>query len=342
MVTMQEIRSHARELMKGVCRVCPVCDGRVCSGEVPGMGGLGTGASFRANRTALDQVRFTMKLIHDVKQPVLETSFLGLPLSMPVMAAPVGGVSYNMNNAMSEETYITSVVSGCKEEGVIAATGDGVPPIIHESGLDAIREEQGWGIPFIKPWDSAELREKIDKAADSGCSALGMDIDAAGLITLGRMGRPVAPKTLAELTRITDYVHTRGIKFILKGVMCPEDAQNACRAGCDAIVVSNHGGRVLDHTPGTAEVLPEIAALVKGRMDILIDGGIRDGADVLKMLALGADAVMLGRPIIIAALGGETEGVRLALRTMRDELIQAMLLTGCASVQEAGAHLLAR
>ena len=336
----KEVRATARERMKGFCRVCPVCDGRVGAGEVPGMGGLGTGSAFRNNIEALNRVRLNMRLIHDVKKPDTEATVLGLPLQMPVLAAPVGGVSYNMGGLLTEEQYIEAIVSGCKEAGIVACTGDGVPPLIHESGFAAISREQGWGIPFIKPWDSAELDEKLVKASKTGCAAIGMDIDAAGLITLAKMGRPVAPKSPSELATIVRRVHDLGMKFVLKGVMTKDDALVASRVGCDAIVVSNHGGRVLDHTPGTAEVLPGIAALVRGRMEILVDGGVRNGVDVLKMLALGADAVMLGRPFIVAAMGGEAEGVRSFAEILHDELVQAMLLTGCESIGEAGLRLI--
>lgn len=95
----------------------------------------------------------------------------------------------------------------------------------------------------------------------------------------------MSPKTCAELAAIVDRSHELGMKFVLKGIMTVEDAIAAERAGCDGIVVSNHGGRALDHTPGTIEVLPAIAAQVKGRMAVLMDGGIRDGLDVLKALA---------------------------------------------------------
>jgi 4-hydroxymandelate oxidase len=91
--------------------------------------------------------------------------------------------------------------------------------------------------------------------------------------------------------------------------MCVEDAVAALNAGADAIVVSNHGGRILDHTPGTADILPEIVSAVKGKALILVDGGLRTGYDVLKMLALGADGVLIGRDIIRAAVGGGKEGV---------------------------------
>ena len=113
--------------------------------------------------------------------------------------------------------------------------------------------------------------------------------------------------------------------------MCVEDALAAREAGAAAIVVSNHGGRVLDHTPGTAEVLPEIARAVRHDLVVLADGGVRRGVDVVKMLALGAHAVLVGRPLAIGAMGGGAEGVRLTLEQIRNELKVAMILTGCAT-----------
>ncbi|MDY0226580.1 MAG: alpha-hydroxy-acid oxidizing protein [Desulfomicrobium apsheronum] len=334
---MKEIRKTARDLMTGYCRVCPVCNGKACAGEVPGMGGLGTGSAFMANVQALAKVTFNMRLVHEITEPDTSTSILGLDLSMPVMAAPIGGISFNMGGKRTEEEYIKAIIDGSRQAGIIGCTGDGVPPFIHESGLAAIAAAGGHGIPFIKPWEDAELYEKLAKAKDSGATIVGMDIDAAGLITLRKMGRPVSPKSVDTLREI---IAKTGVKFIIKGIMTPEDATLALQAGADAIVVSNHGGRVLDHTPGTAEVLPAIAEKMKGKLGIIVDGGIRAGADVLKMLALGADAVMIGRPFSIAAMGGLTEGVVAYSETLRTELMQAMVMTGTESVAKISPALL--
>lgn len=338
---IQEIRARARERMKGFCRVCPVCDGRVCAGETPGMGGIGTGASFVNNVRALAAVRLNMRLIHDVKQPRTETLVLGMTLRAPVLAAPIAGSAFNMGGFLSEADYARAVVSGCRTEGIVGCTGDGAPDELHQAGNAAIAAEGGCGIPFIKPWNGEELENKILRAAATGARVLGMDIDAAGLIALARMGRPVSPKSPGELARIAERVHREGMKFVLKGIMTPEDAREAERAGCDGIVVSNHGGRALDHTPGTIEALPAIAAEVKGRMAVLMDGGIRDGGDVLKALALGADAVLVGRPFTLAAIGGGAEGVALLAERFRTQLVRAMILTGCASVGDADGRLIA-
>jgi len=323
--------------MKGYCRVCPVCDGRACAGQVPGMGGIGTGSAFTANVEALASVRFNMRVIHDVTDPKTEISFLGRTLSLPVLAAPIGGVSFNMGGKIEEEDYVQAVLGGCREMGTLGCTGDGVPDFIQESAFFAIRALDGAGIPFIKPWEDKELGEKLQKAADTGATIVGMDLDAAGLFTLRLMGRPVFPRpaeALAEIIRKSD------MKWVLKGIMTPEDAEKAVELGADAIVVSNHGGRVLDHTPGTAEVLKTVATAVGSRIPVLADGGVRTGADVLKMLALGADAVMIGRPFSVAAVGGLKKGVIAYLEQLRSELIQAMILTGTSDTASVDAAIL--
>jgi 4-hydroxymandelate oxidase len=327
---MKEFRNQARKLMEGFCRVCPVCDGRVCAGEVPGMGGIGTGAAFRDNIQALSECRFQMRVIHDVVEPDTRTEILGIPLSIPVLAAPIGGISFNMGGKISEEDYIASKLEGCKEKGIIGCTGDGAPAFIHEAGFQAISSLQGHGIPFIKPWEDRELFGKLEGAAATGATVVGMDIDAAGLITLKLMGRPVSPKTPEKLKEI---ISRTSMKFILKGIMTPDQARIAVDVGASAIVVSNHGGRVLDHTPGVARILSEVASAVKGQIVVLADGGVRTGGDVLKMLALGADAVMIGRPFSVAVLGGLKEGAMRYIDQIRSELVQAMILTGTKSVR---------
>jgi isopentenyl diphosphate isomerase/L-lactate dehydrogenase-like FMN-dependent dehydrogenase len=334
---MEAIRKVARQRMKGYCRVCPVCDGRACAGEVPGMGGLGTGSAFSANLQSLAAVRFNMRLIHDVSEPDTHCELLGQKLALPLLAAPIGGVSFNMGGKISEEAYISAVLGGCADAGILGCVGDGVPDFIHQAGYDAIQSHDGKGIPFIKPWEEAAFYEKLQKALDAGASIVGMDLDAAGLITLKQMGRPVSPKSPAKLAKIIDQV---GVPFILKGVMTATDARKAIDAGAQAIVVSNHGGRVLDHAPGAAEVLPEIANAVKGQIAILADGGVRTGGDVLKMLGLGADAVMIGRPFSVAAMGGLKDGVSQYIAQISGQLKAAMVLTGTSGVNSVRRSIL--
>ncbi len=331
------IKTVAKEKFGGACRTCPVCNGVVCAGEVPGMGGSGTGAAFRHNVQALAECRLNLRTVHSVKNPDLSCRILGLELAMPVLAAAIGGIALNMQGAMTEEAYTEAVVGGCRKAGVIGMTGDGPNPLVFAAGMAAITREQGWGIPVIKPRETDQVVELAKRAAAAGCPAFGMDIDAAALVNMTNAGQPVGPKTIQELEFIKNNTT---IPFIVKGIMTPDDAEACWQAGVDAIVVSNHGGRALDHTPGTAEVLPYIAEAVKGKMTVLVDGGIRSGTDVLKMLALGADAVLLGRPLAIGAVGGGAEGVEFILNKFKGELSAAMTLTGTGQANEVSVEIL--
>lgn len=336
---MKTMRRQARERMNGACRVCRQCDGKACSGELPGMGGIRSGASFRANIRALEKVELKLRLIHDLREPETACEILGLPLKMPILIAPLAGTSFNMGNGLSEERFVQAVAAGARSAGTVACTGDGTSEVF-DSGLSAVQGLDGWGIPVIKPWVGEAFFERLDRVARAGCRVVGMDIDTAAITALARSKRPVSPKSRAELAEMVQKSHALGLKFVLKGVLSVEDALAAEACGCDALVVSNHGGRVLEALPGTADALPHIARSVR-RMDVLVDGGVRCGADVLKMLALGAKAVLIGRPAIIAAMGAEEEGVRLFLARLQRQLMESMLLTGCASVRQAGPHLLA-
>ncbi|MFH5835392.1 alpha-hydroxy-acid oxidizing protein [Proteiniclasticum sp. C24MP] len=329
-MTLKEAAVNARKLMKPQCRMCPECDGVACRGEVPGMGGKGTGSSFMSNYNALKKITLNLKTIHDVKEPVPETELFGQILSMPVMPAPVTGVNINMGNKVTEEDYIRAVIRGSKNAGIIPMVGDSAFKSFIEDNLKVLKEESVSGIPFIKPWNNEELLSRIDLAMTSAPLAVGVDIDAAGLDTLKMHGQRVDPKSLSDLMEVKAHLK---VPFIIKGIMTVEEANLAVLAGADAIVVSNHGGRILDHTPSTASVLKDIAEAVGDRCKVLADGGVRSGVDVFKLLALGADAVLIGRPFAQYAIGGGEEAVSLYAQKIYNELRGAMLLTGCRDLK---------
>ena len=325
-----ELKANAKERFNGACRVCPVCNGIACAGEVPGMGGVGTGTAFRNNFNALADIKLNLRTVHRVNAPIVSTTLFGQELSMPVLAAAVGGTSVNMKCTMTDAEYSSAVVTGSVQAGVMGMTGDGPNPASFQSGLTAIRAEQGRGIPIIKPREPEQIVKLANEAAHAGAVAFGIDIDAAALINMTRMGQPVGPKSFAEL----EYIKRNArIPFIVKGIMTVDEALACVEAGVDAIVVSNHGGRAMDHTPGTAEVLPAIAKAVQGRLVVMADGGVRTGIDVLKMLALGAEFVLVGRPVIIGAIGGAAEGVKMVMDRIAGELRTAMVLTGTSDVR---------
>ena len=138
-------------------------------------------------------------------------------------------------------------------------------------------------------------------------------------------------KTVDEMREITAYAK---MPFIIKGIMTPAGAVKAVESGAKAIVVSNHGGRVQGGVPSTAEVLPAIADAVKGKITIIVDGGIRSGVDVFRAIALGADAVLIGRPIIPAIYGGGAEGFKVYMDKIVGELKSTMTMCGAASLKE--------
>ncbi|NLI14356.1 MAG: hypothetical protein GX425_17520 [Peptococcaceae bacterium] len=168
-------------------------------------------------------------------------------------------------------------------------------------------------------------------------SGIFIDIDGAGLVTMTLKGQPVGPKSREELKEI---IKSTRLPFILKGIMTVDEAEAAVEIGASAIVVSNHGGRILDHTPGAAEVLPGIVKAVGKNITVLADGGVRSGTDALKLLALGAYAVLVGRPLITGAFGGGAEGVKFILSMMTAELTQSMILTGCGTLAEIDNRIL--
>jgi 4-hydroxymandelate oxidase len=336
-VDMREVRETARKRMVGKCRVCPVCNGRACAGEVPGMGGTGTGEAFTENVRALASLKLNMRTIHDALQPDTSVEMFGQQLKTPIMGAPITGAVINAGDALNEFDMVSALVKGSQLAGSIGWIGDPANPSMYEDGLEAIRQA-GVGIGIIKPRvDSKEIIELFKLAEKAGAIALGTDLDGAGLITMALKGQPVGPKTKKQLTEL---IQSTALPFIVKGIMTVDEAIQCVEAGAKAIVVSNHGGRVLDHTPGVADVLPEIARAVKGKVTILVDGGIRSGADILKLLALGAEGVLIGRPLIMGAYGGGAQGVKTIIEKYTSELKAAMILTGCKSIKDVGPDVL--
>lgn len=179
----------------------------------------------------------------------------------------------------------------------------------------------------------------MELVKQSGTFAVAMDVDAAGLPFLKNMTPPAGSKTVEELREIAEIA---GLPFIVKGVMTVRGARKALEAGAAAIVVSNHGGRVLDQCPATAEVLEEIADAVKGQMKILVDGGIRSGVDVFKALAMGADAVLVCRPFVPAVYGGGAEGVRVLVEKLGEELRDTMAMCGAVRLSDISGDMIRR
>lgn len=330
-MTYQDLINNAKKRIGPHCKVCPQCNGIACKGVIPGPGGKGTGIGFVRNYQAFREVGLNMDTLHDVNLPDTSIELFGMTFNVPFFAAPVGAVQLHYSDLYDDLTYSEVLIEGCKNAGSLAFTGDGVKSEVFDGTALAIKKFNGIGIPTIKPWRKEEVIEKIRTAEDANAIAVAMDVDAAGLTMLAAQGKPVYPLTVKTLSEI---IAATNLPFIIKGIMTVEGAQKALEAGAYGIVVSNHGGRVLDDTPSTLSVLPKIAESVKGKMKIFIDGGIRTGLDVFKAIALGADAVLIARPFVTAVYGGGVEGVELLNQRIQEELKSAMLMTGCKNLSE--------
>ena len=321
----------ARGKMGNYCKACPECNGRVCKNQMPGPGAKGIGDTAIRNYDKWKEIRVQMDTLVEKRPIDTSLSLFGKNFQYPFFAGPVGAVNMHYGDSLNDVSYNDILVSSCAEFGIAAFTGDGMDSNVMVAATEAIKKAGGLGIPTVKPWNVEMIREKMALVKDAGAFAAAMDIDAAGLPFLKNFNPPAGSKSVEELREI---VKAAGVPFIVKGIMTVKGALKAKEAGAAAIVVSNHGGRVLDQCPATAEVLEEIATAVDGSMKIFVDGGIRSGTDVFKALALGADAVIIARPFVTAVYGGGREGVEAYIQKIGSELADTMAMCGVSSLSE--------
>lgn len=327
----QEILENARTCMGPYCKACPVCNGKACTSQMPGPGAKGTGTVAIRNYEKWQDICVNMDTICENGKADTSFEIFGRTYKAPIFAAPIGAMKLHYGDKYDDLEYNNILVPACADAGIAAFTGDGVNAAVMQGATEAIRAKDGKGIPTVKPWDVNTLQEKLELIKASGSFAVAMDIDAAGLPFLKNLTPPAGSKTTEELAEI---VKAAGVPFILKGIMTVKGALKAKEAGASAIVVSNHGGRVLDQCPSTAEVLEEIVQAVGKDMKIFVDGGLRSGVDIFKALALGADAVLIGRPYVTAVYGGGAEGVATYTEKLTTELADTMTMCGAHNLSE--------
>lgn len=336
-MTYQEVLAASRTCMGPYCKSCPVCNGLACKNTMPGPGAKGLGTGAIRNYQKWQELCVNMDTICENVPVDTGCELFGHRLALPVFAAPVGAVTLHYGDKYNDLEYNEILVPACAESGIAAFTGDGQNHDVMRAAAEVLARNGGCGVPTIKPWNMELVKEKIDLVKAANPIAIAMDIDAAGLPFLQKMEPPAGRKTVEELRQIAAWAER---PFILKGIMTVAGARKALEAGASAIVVSNHGGRVLDQCPATAEVLPAIADAVGGRMTVLVDGGIRSGMDVFKALALGADGVLICRPFVNMVYGGGAEGVRLYVEKLRGELADAMAMCGAHRLSDINRSML--
>ena len=330
-MTYQEILDHSRTQIGPYCKSCKICNGLTCKNTIPGPGAKGLGTGFIRNYQKWQELCVNMDTICENGPADTTFDFFGHRMALPVMAGPVGAMQLHYGDRYNDMEYNDLLVAACAKAGILAFTGDGTNPAVMEGAVKAIAANHGAGVPTVKPWNKEEVFRKLDMAKASGAWAIAMDIDAAGLPFLKNLTPPAGSKTVEELKEIADYAQ---VPFILKGIMTVRGAEKAVKAGAKAIVVSNHGGRVLDQCPATAEVLPEIVKAVGKDVMVLVDGGIRTGTDVFKALALGAKGVLIARPFVNMVYGGGLEGPAALVAKLKAELEDTMLMCGAHSLAE--------
>ena len=332
-----ELLSNAKKCIGEYCKACIECNGKVCKNQIPGPGAKGIGDTAIRNYDKWKEIRINMDTLTENKKVDTSIELFGKKFKYPFFAAPVGAVNLHYGEKYTDITYNNILVSSCASEGILAFTGDGTNPDVMKAATKAIKNVNGLGIPTVKPWNIDTIKEKLSLVKESNAIAVAMDIDAAGLPFLKNMNPPAGPKSVEELKEIIKLSEK---PFIVKGIMTVAGALKAKEAGAYAIVVSNHGGRVLDQCPATAEVLAEIVDAVDGTMKVFVDGGIRSGADVFKALALGADGVLICRTFVTALYGGEEEGVKLYINKLASELEDTMAMCVAYSINEISRNMI--
>ncbi|MBR0041133.1 MAG: alpha-hydroxy-acid oxidizing protein [Oscillospiraceae bacterium] len=329
----KEILEAARKETAPHCMACPVCNGKACANSIPGPGSKFPGVVAARNYEKWQEICVNMDtLCENIPDPDVSFELFGRTFSAPVFVAPLGAVDMHYGSKYNDLSYNAELIRAAVDCGILAFTGDGVNPDIMRDAIRASAESVGGlSIPTIKPWSSEVVFGKLDMLVKNDIFAAAMDVDAAGLPFLKKIGGNAGSKTVAEMREI---ISRAGRPFIIKGIMTVAGAKKAVEAGAAGIIVSNHGGRVQGGVPSTAEVLGEIADAVKGQTVILVDGGIRSGLDIFRAIALGADAVLVGRPFATMMYGAGAEGVKVLLDKLVGELKGTMTMCGAATLKD--------
>lgn len=327
-----DIAAAARGHMGPFCASCPVCDGRACGNKIPGPGAKGSGTVARENREAWSRFKLNMDTFHEPFEADSAYSFFGRMLAAPIMVAPVGDVERHYGDELTMDAYNEMVTRGAVAAGTLAWTGDGVHENIYAHACECIGALKGAGVAVFKPWAPETVDAKRALAQEAGVAALAMDVDSCGLPFLKGLVPAAGPKSVGALRGIIEACGD--MPFIVKGVMTPKAARACVEAGAAGIVVSNHGGRVLDGCPATADVLSAIVKAVPEGFPVFVDGGIRTGVDVFRALALGAAAALICRPFVVAVYGGGEQGVAAYFEQLASELRDCMEMCGARTLAD--------
>ena len=337
-------------------------------------GGAADEITLRANPAAWSQLPLQPRVLRALVGGHTRTTLLGRTLAHPILLAPVAFQCL----AHPDGERATAFAAAALGAGMVLSTQSSTPV---EVVAQALRGDPGSGPLWFQLYlqhDRGFTRSLVQRAEAAGCEALVLTVDAPAsgvrdrerraqfrlppgisAVHLAGLAPSPAPQLAPGQSALFDALlhqaptwddvqwlqSTTRLPVLLKGILHPDDARQAATLGVAGLIVSNHGGRTLDTAPATAAVLPQVVQAVRAidnSLPVLVDGGIRRGTDVLKAMALGASAVLVGRPAIHGLANAGAAGVAHVLRLLRDELEVAMALTGCATLADASPALLGR
>ena len=324
-------------------------------------GGAGDEITLAENRAAFRRWRLRPHVLTGVDPPSLATSVLGLPVATPVLVAPFAG-----DTGLHPDGF-AAVLRACAARGTLAVVPELTTAPLAELAADTPTAARVFQLSLLGT--ERDFTRLGGRAADAGYAALCVTVDApvTGIrrrshparegtrlsignfepVTLGNFG-PDSGIDPAEYfghvqrllrphwswDRLAAVTATVGLPFVVKGILGGDDARAAVDAGAAAVYVSNHGGRQLDPVPATLDVLEEVVTAVGSEVEVLLDGGVRSGADVVMALALGARAVLIGRPAALGLGAAGEAGVARVLEILDHELLTTMTLLGRSSVRD--------
>ena len=317
-------------------------------------GGAGDELTLHDNRAAWDRIRLRPRVMVDVTTRDLSTTAFGVALDHPIVIAPTA------DHSLSHPDAEPATARGAAAAGALFTLST-ISSVPMEEVAAAAPDAPRW-FQLYAPADREACRGLVDRAVAAGYAAVAVTVDLplpgnrerdlrSGFeVSMGAhlpADQPVDPDTGIVVLPTFDWEDLAWLRSICpvpllaKGVLRADEALRAVDAGCDGVWVSNHGGRQLDTAVAAVDALPEIADAVGGRALLVVDGGVRRGVDVLKGLALGADLVAIGRPVLWALAVDGAHGVRRVIEILRDELSLAMALSGCRTLPEITPDLIA-
>ncbi|MBI2986482.1 MAG: alpha-hydroxy-acid oxidizing protein [Deltaproteobacteria bacterium] len=295
------------------------------------MGAAESRTTLRRNQRALRRILFRQRIFHDVTDPDTSLKLFGRQLPTPALVAPIG--SFSLIGERAER----QVADGASRAGTML--------FVSHAAKSSVREwAEGTSAPLVFMGYLTRGREDVLNCARTaeklGYAAVGLTMDTVQPVKIGdhvplstkdgrpRKGHPASPRDIEWLKREVS------LPIVVKGIMSAEDARIAVDAGADLVVVSNHGGRILDFNRAAIEALPEVVREVRGRVPVLLDSGIRSGGDIVKAVALGAKAVLVGRPIGWGVGAAGAEGVERVIAMLTEEMKRVLILTGVRAISE--------